>query len=116
MKRSLVFIAAIVIFAFSISKIQGSPNYSDLNELKFLIGYTPKDGYLITIVSGPSSQIGRTCGPTNSSGNCGIISVPEGTYGITADNGGCISSVNNIYHPGSGITTTNVNSAQDCYR
>jgi hypothetical protein len=76
--------------------------FSNLNEIKNIVLYSPVDGWTITAKIG--STVYGECGPTHSGGACSITGLAAGTYTLYITRNGCTGSMN-VYHPGSGITT-----------
>ncbi|MBK9334299.1 MAG: hypothetical protein IPM96_18285 [Ignavibacteria bacterium] len=103
MKRSILFLAAVIISAIALSNIQGVEKNSDLNEIKNIIQYSPNTDWTVTAYIGTTPY--GYCGPTHSGGACSITGLSAGTYTLIAERYGCTAIMYNVYHPGSGITT-----------
>ena len=103
MKRTILLLAVVIITAVALSNLKSTEDFSDANEIKTTINYSPKDGWNV------SALIGTTfiddCGPTHSTGVCGMIGLAAGTYTIKATKNGCTGTLTNVYHPGYGTTT-----------
>jgi len=116
MKRTFLFLAAVVLTAFMLSDIQGVENNPFPNDIRNYILYSPDDGWVITAWIG--TTLYGSCGPTLSNGLCGITGLPAGTYTLKATKNDC-TGTQIIYHPGTGYTDVDWgpdNPALDCAR
>jgi len=116
MKRTFLFLAAVVLTAFMFSDIQGVENNRFPNDIRNYILYSPDDGWVITAWIG--TILYGSCGPTLSNGLCGITGLPAGTYTFKATKNDC-TGTQIIYHPGTGYTDVDWgpdNPALDCAR
>lgn len=103
MKRSILFLSAIIISAITLSSIQGIESKSDQNEIKSFIHYSPNTDWTVTAKIGSTNY--GSCGPTESGGACSIIGLSAGTYTLISTRNDCSAILYNVYHPGSGTTT-----------
>lgn len=101
MKRTVLFLAAVVLTAFMLSDIQGVENNPLPNDIRNYIFYSPDDGWVITAWIG--TTLYGSCGPTFSNGLCGITGLPAGTYTLRATKNDC-TGTQIVYHPGTGYT------------
>ncbi|MFZ1322390.1 MAG: hypothetical protein WAT71_12620 [Ignavibacteria bacterium] len=116
MKRTFLFLAAVILTAFMLSDIQGVENKSDLNEIKNVIQYSPDDDWVVEAYIG--TTLYGSCGPTSSSGVCAIVNLPEGTYTLKVTKNDC-TGTQTVYHPGTGdtiVTWGPVNPTLNCAR
>jgi len=87
MKRSMLFLAAVIFSAIALSNIQGIESKSDLNEIKNAILYSPDDEW--TVTAKIASTTYGMCGQTNSAGACSITVLSAGTFALIATRNNC---------------------------
>lgn len=107
-KKVILILTLIVLFAFGFGSIT-QPQFKHDNMLTYIKinmqdvpnceGYT---AYLYDYSTPP--QVIKTCGPMNQACTCFMDQVPAGTYRVVVNNGQCVSTKDNIYYPGYGIT------------